>query len=437
MIKLARDFNIMSQFYRERRVPVSRSACQSTQNARHSIDAVHRRISGKITALSACFQQARPHIGAEAASALLGELERAACMYKISTVTVLSAYYAAPFQDEDLADRYYQLIDGECLDSQITATSVRCAGLLENAAAKVRIPRQKKGDSDRLRAAGNGLRECAGGAQAGGPQRAGNAAESPPETHFEAKARKKAIRDLISALKSARQLGDIRASEVAAAPTLDATCICGAVMRVSVGELLCPECGRVEQLDATSTQSECLAGGARTHQGDYKSIRHYRYWMDRITGVESRDLSEYLPAIERIIARDNINRRALSVRAVRAIFVECGLTDLNDHAVLIMVRCGGAPPPLLSHAEERVLERKFRQVMQLYEKVIGNAGNKRYYPYFIGKLIEQQFAPGHPKRRLLDYIHAQSRATVIRNDLIYQRICEAAGENSGLVYAPS
>jgi hypothetical protein len=58
--------------------------------------------------------------------------------------------------------------------------------------------------------------------------------------------------------------------------------------------------------------------------------------------------------------------------------------------------------------------------MKLYDMVNPEGGNKPYYPYFIYKILEEMFKDNAEKSRLLDYIHLQSRETVIKNDKYYQ-----------------
>jgi hypothetical protein len=101
---------------------------------------------------------------------------------------------------------------------------------------------------------------------------------------------------------------------------------------------------------------------------------------------------------------------------------------------LLVVMFGGIPPPRLSIDENKKMSILFRKVMSAYEQSI-YSGNKPYYPYFIYKIIESIFQYNNEKMQLLNYIHLQSRDTVIKNDKIYEKICENYIE--GLSYKPT
>ncbi len=80
---------------------------------------------------------------------------------------------------------------------------------------------------------------------------------------------------------------------------------------------------------------------------------------------------------------------------------------------------------------------RFNKAMRLYDIVVPGGGNKPYYPYFIYKIMEYEFRNKPEKLRLLDFIHLQSRETVIKNDKLFKRMCELADKNDGLVYEPT
>jgi hypothetical protein len=112
------------------------------------------------------------------------------------------------------------------------------------------------------------------------------------------------------------------------------------------------------------------------------------------------------------------------------------LTCLYDNTPLLVKTFGGEPPPTLSYSERRIVSIKFNKLMELYNEIVP-CGNNPYYPYFIYKILERLFPQGHEKRCILDYIHLQSRDTVIKNDNIYKEICKLSNPEDELVYVPT
>ncbi|MFA5522706.1 MAG: hypothetical protein WDA28_13270, partial [Castellaniella sp.] len=141
--------------------------------------------------------------------------------------------------------------------------------------------------------------------------------------------------------------------------------------------------------------------------------------------------------IEYVLDRDSIRRSTLTTQTMRAVLKELKLSAYNDHSALLVVQHGGPSPPKLTFQENMRMTMLFNKIMDLYGTAVPKGGNRPYYPYFIYKLIEQEFGGGdgrpadRDKLRLLDYIHLQSRETVIKNDKIYQRICELAAADAG------
>jgi hypothetical protein len=223
------------------------------------------------------------------------------------------------------------------------------------------------------------------------------------------------------------------------------TCSCGNRMVVDPehSELKCEQCLRIKSIVGTVFKDEQFypQDGQKSKHGGYDTSRHFRFWMERLQALEQKSFTqEELAKIEYVLVRDMYDdRTALTCEIMRKVLKDnkVGLTKYNDHAPLLMVIFGGPVPPRLSFEESRRLSVKFNKVMKYYDEIITDGRNKPYFPYFILKLLEDEFAHEPDKLRLVDYIHLQTWDTVVKNDLIYKQICERADASDRLIYKPT
>ena len=232
------------------------------------------------------------------------------------------------------------------------------------------------------------------------------------------------------------------------------TCKCGSRMEVKPEHsiLECPQCGRIKELAGTVFRDEQFhpQDGQKTKHGGYDTLRHYRFHIERLQALENKSFDDtILTKIEQVMREDSIDKRALDCEKMRQILRDPRVTTvgkngtlikgtkLNDHAPLLVKMCGGAPPPLLTFKENQLASLRFSKIMALYETVVPEGGNKPYYPYFILKIFEHMFMGDPDKLRIIEYIHLQSRDTVIKHDKIYEQICLLADPDDGLVYTPT
>lgn len=220
-------------------------------------------------------------------------------------------------------------------------------------------------------------------------------------------------------------------------------CKCGTRLEIrpEVSELWCPDCQKSKQLigsfvkDDTNSQEN-----NRPKATPNGTIRHYKFWSDRIQALERKTFTtEERAKIESVIIRDNIDRSTLNCEKMREILkdsnVQC--THLNQNAALLVKLHGGTPPPVLTFMENQIITIKFKKAMFLYEQVVPGCKNKPYYPYFIYKLYEEFFKNDPDKLRILDYIHLQSKETVTKNDILYEKMAALADPEDGIVYKPT
>jgi len=221
---------------------------------------------------------------------------------------------------------------------------------------------------------------------------------------------------------------------------------CGSRMIVmpELSELHCENayCGKIKVMFGVVFRDDQFypQEGQKTKHGRYDTSRHYKFWIERLQALEAKTFEpEDLAKIEYVINRDGYKKYELNCKLIRRILKDpcVNKTDLNDHTPLLVKTLGGRAPPVLDFHENRIISIRFNKVMVLYDVVNPDGGNKPYYPYFLYKLIEDYFRNDAEKLRFLDYIHLQSRETVIKNDKYYEKIAKLATKEDGIVYTPT
>ncbi len=196
-----------------------------------------------------------------------------------------------------------------------------------------------------------------------------------------------------------------------------------AMLCVTGSEWHCLGCGRVKSRDVHEPENR---GWGWSCPPGYDSSQHFKYWMERLQGKQRFPLTDDIrEKIEYILKRDGIDTGRLTCHRMRAVLKEAKLTKLNEHIVLLVCRFGGVPPPELDRNEVLRMSMCFDRMMELYKKLPGpRRTNNPYYPYFIYKIGEALLPT--EKLPFLDYIHMQSRQTVIKNDGLFEQICKAS-----------
>lgn len=221
-------------------------------------------------------------------------------------------------------------------------------------------------------------------------------------------------------------------------------CKCGSRMIVvpELSELHCPNpsCAKIKTIIGAIFRDDQFypQDGQKSKHGGYDTSRHCRFWMERLQALESKTFDEVdINNIDYVITRDGYDRKTLICENMREILKDplVSGTHLNDHVPLLVKTFGGVSPPTLNFHQNKVFSKQFNKLMRLHDIVNPGGGNKPYYPYFIYRLIEHEFKNDLDKLRLLDYIHLQSRETVIKNDKLYQQMCDISGGE--FVYSPT
>ena len=217
-------------------------------------------------------------------------------------------------------------------------------------------------------------------------------------------------------------------------------CECGMTMTtfLDVSELICEECNLVRRISGTIIREEQLysADGLKLKNNSYDPTRHYYFWVERIQGIETRNIAEEdYEKLSYAFKRDRVNLKLLTITIMRKYLKDCGLTTYNVNAVSLIKHFSGISPPRLTYAENRDITAYFNKVLEIYDTLSKSEekNNRPYYPYFIFKIMEYYFV-GSEKLKLLNGIHLQSEQTVAKDDIIWEKICKHNGFELGIPY---
>lgn len=332
---------------------------------------------------------------------LLNDAEKLETTYNLSVVETLNDYYEYPEREADVTKEYYRIIVRE----NIVPGLDTLAQTIEYAATRL----------------------------------AETLVEHPGAV------KKSTMSRLDAIIKRAEYAQNIEITVAVQRRNYD-ICKCGSRMNTipELSELHCtnPDCGLIKYIvgmvfrDENQSSQECT----KPKRSGYDASRHYNFWITRLQALETVEFpQEVLAKIEYVIQMNKYDRMSLTCSDMRAILKNplVKATSYNDHVPLLVKTFGGRPPPQLTFQENRAMSAKFNTIMRLYTKANPNGGNRPYYPYFIYKIVEQMFKHNPEKLRLLDYIHLQSRETIMKNDRLYKKICELASPEDDLEFIPT
>jgi hypothetical protein len=226
-------------------------------------------------------------------------------------------------------------------------------------------------------------------------------------------------------------------------------CACGAAyyIETKTSESVCHKCGSIEKLYGMVFEDEQLfrQEGQRTRHGKYDPTKHCKFWVDRIQAKETTEIpDQIINRIKQRILRDNVWIERLSCNDIRGYLKEIGETDYNSHVSLIKKLITKIEPPQFTDHELKLIYMYFSRVIQIHNRNksddnsnSSSNSNSPYHPFFVYKIVEQILSENiHKTRRneILSSIHLQSRDTLIKNDRIWQEMCE---EITDFTYIPT
>jgi len=245
--------------------------------------------------------------------------------------------------------------------------------------------------------------------------------------------------------------------------------VCGSEMAVDAGRsaLRCvdPSCGVIQSLvgivfdDSQFYNQE----GQKAKSGTFNPNRHFHTWWTHILAREPEEEigdkdnpdNQYgellIKNLRKIVQRDGLILRLLTVNDVRGMLRELNHTDLNKNVPLILKKLTGIGPPHLSEAIAVRTENLFTKAIEVSDALemtvrCDDGGrtessalrvNRNYYPYYISRVLEAILPEDdYESRRVFYYIYVQSKDTVEADDANWERICEALGEEE-IKYKPT
>jgi len=217
----------------------------------------------------------------------------------------------------------------------------------------------------------------------------------------------------------------------------------------------CPTCNIMMKVEAKTSEIVCDRGcgytqilsgvifeevqfyfqeGQRSKHGHYDPTKHCKFWIDRIQAKEPTKIkAEVLNYIVSCIKRDGIiDRDTLTCEEIRSYLRDHpGYSTYNEHVPLIRYRITGKMPSQLTYKELSLIYMYFKRCLSIIYnlvKFVRQFNNCPYHPYFIYKIIENilpedTVSQRARKQEILQGIHLQSRETLIKNDNIWEIIC--------------
>lgn len=219
----------------------------------------------------------------------------------------------------------------------------------------------------------------------------------------------------------------------------------GTIMQVAAdSKLICPKCNSFILNNIINTD-DCQIPNMQ-NKPDTKALRlFYNYWRP-ILGTEDWDPKEmpeddYRRLSELLVLHNYTTvARKLTLRGdtLRKFVKELGLpAALNNHITKLLIHFGMQFPYTPTQEETDIVFRWYIEVIGVYDKIkeriseiIAGAkcrDNNITRPYYIYKIIEAKFPPGHKMHLILPFIHLQHNKTIEKNDLIWEKICADVG----------
>jgi DNA polymerase III delta prime subunit len=217
---------------------------------------------------------------------------------------------------------------------------------------------------------------------------------------------------------------------------------CNKPMKIlsNMSDLLCVQCGLIENLYGTVFEDEQFyyQEGQRTKHGSYAPSKHCKVWVERIQARESTEIPPNLiDELKEIISNELTNISDVTCKIIRKYLRQIQRSKYNEHVPLIRKIITGQAPDQLTSCETQLINIYFDKVLKIYDSIkSADKSNCFYHPYFIYKIIEHILKNDSPERlySILSCVHLQSRETLIKNDRIWQKICEQLDD---VEYAPT
>lgn len=200
-------------------------------------------------------------------------------------------------------------------------------------------------------------------------------------------------------------------------------------VNIETSEMECPGCGQVTILRGIIFKDDQLfpSEGQKVKTSSYKTSKHFNTWMNRILAVEQPKIGkDFIKDIKEDFRNRGIARDIIDYKMVRLYLKRVKLTEFNDYISWILKEVSGRAPPDISFDDRVDIEYRFNAVIDAFDRIrertLDKPVGRKYYPFFIYKIVKYKFAKYPRKLRLLDYIHEQQDKTLKNNEDLFEEI---------------
>jgi hypothetical protein len=204
------------------------------------------------------------------------------------------------------------------------------------------------------------------------------------------------------------------------------TCVNSSKLNINENEIICSICGSIYNKPILKNHN---VDDINTIKYDF--LRHYRIWLEKILGINDKYLNKYKDEYNKIknyIEREYpliSERKKISINLLRQFLKKLNITKLNDLISILMIKICNIQIPTLNAKELTDMENLFINIIKVYDIIKDKKEiNRKYYPYFIYKIIEYYFRENKEKLVILKFIHLQKKKTLAQNDTVFKSIAD-------------
>ena len=204
------------------------------------------------------------------------------------------------------------------------------------------------------------------------------------------------------------------------------TCVNSYKLNINENEIICNICGSIYNKPILKNHNVEDINIIK-----YDFLRHYRIWLEKILGINDKYLNKYKDEYNKIknyVEREYplmAERKKITITLLRQFLKKLNITKLNDLISILMKKICNIQIPTLNAKELTDMENLFINIIKVYDIIKDKKEiNRKYYPYFIYKIIEYYFRDNKEKLTILKFIHLQKKKTLAQNDIVFKTITE-------------
>ena len=200
-------------------------------------------------------------------------------------------------------------------------------------------------------------------------------------------------------------------------------CTVEKVLQPSDGNLVCIECGHVDQIVVDMEKINFKDPFYENKNSGYKRMNHFSELMNQFQAKETTDINNsiYKMIITELKKQKIIDPVILKKKKLREILKKLELNQYFEHIPFIINKLTGLPPPTMSRATEELIKTMFKKIQEPFEmyrpKCRKNFLNYNYVFHKFFELLElDQFLLHFPLLKSLNKLREQ--------DEIWENICK-------------